>query len=98
MKFDQFTGKINNDENGDIADDHYHRYLVNTGFILYLCPLLYTLTLAGFGLKFGKYFREFQCTIPNSNENFLTNIQQIYNIYINIIINRNIRVHVKFTR
>nr|KYP40973.1 Beta-glucosidase 6 [Cajanus cajan] len=27
MQFDQFSGNINNDENGDVADDHYHRYL-----------------------------------------------------------------------
>jgi len=38
----QFSGKIKNDENGDIADDHYHRYLVNISFLLYL-HLLYTL-------------------------------------------------------
>ncbi|KAL2331450.1 hypothetical protein Fmac_019031 [Flemingia macrophylla] len=27
MKSDRFSGKIENDENGDISDDHYHRYL-----------------------------------------------------------------------
>jgi len=41
MQFDKFSGNINNDENGDIADDHYHRYLVNISFIFYL-PLLYS--------------------------------------------------------
>jgi len=36
LQFDEFSGKITNDENGDIADDHYHLYLVNISFIFYL--------------------------------------------------------------
>ncbi|KAL2326387.1 hypothetical protein Fmac_025445 [Flemingia macrophylla] len=42
MKSDKFSGKIENDENGDISDDHYHRYLVIS--LPYFTWLHYALT------------------------------------------------------
>jgi len=54
VELDLFSGKINNGDNGDIADDHYHRYLVNVIFVFTYSDLLVLLTHLTASLTFHR--------------------------------------------